>query len=40
MSILSNHEVTKKFLEVYFKALGPASMDLAEKKFITIHERE
>ena len=39
MSILSNHEVTKKFFEVYFKALGPASMDLAEKKFIKIYKR-
>ena len=39
MSILSNHEVAKKFFEVYFKALGPASMDLAEKKFIKIYKR-
>ena len=39
MSILSNHEVAKKFFEVYFKSLGPESLDLAEKKFITIHEK-
>ena len=36
MSILSNHEVTKKFFEVYFKALMPENMDLSQKRFITI----
>ena len=39
MSILSNHEVTKKFFEVYFKALMPENMDLSQKRFITIHRK-
>ena len=39
MSMFSNYEVTKKFFEVYFKALGPESMDLSQKKFITIHKK-
>ena len=39
MSMFSNYEVTKKFFEVYFKALGPESLDLTKKQFITIHKK-
>lgn len=38
MSIFSNREVAEKFFNIYFKALGPKSMDLTEKKFITLYE--